>query len=67
MLSAVWDGCTNLDKLEKEQLYAARIVTGLHILAAKASLYFEIRSLDHQDSSTYHRIVLTNCSLNFGC
>ena len=22
-------------------------------------------SLDHQDSSTYHRIVLTNCSLNF--
>ena len=57
MLSAVWDGCTNLDKLEKEQLYAARIVTGLHILASKASLYFEIGSLDHQDSSTYHRIV----------
>ena len=23
-------------------------------------------SLDHQDSSTYHRIVLTNCLLNFG-
>ena len=23
-------------------------------------------SLDHQDSSTYHRIVLTNCSLNLG-
>ena len=35
--SVVWDGCTNSDKLEKEQLYAARIVTGLHILASKAS------------------------------
>ena len=40
--SVVSDGCTNSDKLEKEQLYAARILTGLHILASKASLYFEI-------------------------
>ena len=42
--SVVWDGCTNSDKLEKEQQYAARIVTGLPILTSKASLYFEIGS-----------------------
>ena len=33
--SVVWDGCTNseFDKLYKLQLYTARIVTGLPILA----------------------------------
>ena len=30
-----------IDKLEKVQLYSARIVTGLPILASKESLYFE--------------------------
>ena len=29
-----------IDKLEKVQLYSARIVTGLPILASKESLYF---------------------------
>ena len=26
--------------------------------------FYVLFSLDHQDSSTYHRIILTNCSLN---
>lgn len=41
--SVVWDGCSqhDIDKLEKVQLYAARIVTGLPIIASKTSLYFE--------------------------
>ena len=41
--SVVWDGCSILDtdKLEKVQLNAVRIVTGLPILASKESLYFE--------------------------
>ena len=41
--SVVWDGCaiSDLEKLEKVQLHAARIVTGLSILASKESLYFE--------------------------
>lgn len=41
--SVVWDGCSqhDNDKLEKVQLYAARIVTGLPIIASKTSLYFE--------------------------
>ena len=42
-VSVVWDGCSifDSDKLEKVQLYAVRIVTGLPILASKESLYFE--------------------------
>ena len=41
--SVVCDGCSILDtdKLEKVQLYAERIETGLPILASKESLYFE--------------------------
>ena len=43
--SVVWDGCSISDthKLEKVQLHvhAARIVTGLPILASKESIYFE--------------------------
>ena len=41
--SEVWDGCTiaNSDKLEKIQLEAARIVTGLTSFASKQSLYLE--------------------------
>lgn len=41
--SVVWDDCSqyDIDKLEKVQLYAARIVTGLPIIASKTSLYFE--------------------------
>ena len=37
LASLVWDGCSILDteKLEKVQLYAARIVTDLPILASK--------------------------------
>ena len=39
----VWDGCSERDikKLEKIQLEAARIVTGLTKFASKDSLYFE--------------------------
>ena len=41
--SVVWDGYlfSGTDKLEKVQLYAARIVTVLPILASRESLYFE--------------------------
>ena len=41
--SIVWDGCSvqDTEKLEKVQLTAARIVTGLPIFASKESLYFE--------------------------
>lgn len=39
----VWDGCyiSEIDKLEKIQLEAARIVTGLTKFASRESLYFE--------------------------
>ena len=41
--SEVWGGCSNQEseKLEKLQLAAARIVTGLTSLASRDSLYFE--------------------------
>ena len=41
--SVIWGGCSmsETEKLEKVQLYAARIVTGLPILALKNSLYYE--------------------------
>lgn len=41
--SVVWGCCQqgDSDKLEKLQLYAARIVTGLTTIASKDSLYFE--------------------------
>jgi hypothetical protein len=39
--STVWDGCSDIDKLEKVQLCAARIVTGLPIIASRESLYSE--------------------------
>ena len=39
----VWSGCTqfDMDKLEKVQLYAARIVSGLSVIASRNSLYLE--------------------------
>jgi len=39
----VWDGCTleNKDNLEKLQLEAARIITGLPSFTSRQSLYFE--------------------------
>ena len=41
--STVWDGCSahDIEKLEKVQLSAARIVTGLPIFASRESLYTE--------------------------
>ena len=41
----IWSGCTKYDieKLEKVQLYAARIVTGLSIITSRTSLYLETR------------------------
>ena len=41
--SEVWDNCSNTDsdRLEKVQLEAARIITGLPIYASKTSLYYE--------------------------
>ena len=41
--SEVWDGCNiaDIDKLEKFQLEAARIVTGLPLFASVQSLYNE--------------------------
>ena len=41
--SDVWGGCSSSDceRLEKIQLIAARIVSGLPIFASKESLYFE--------------------------
>ena len=41
--SDVWDGCTvfQVDLLEKVQLHAARIVTGLPIISSRESLYLE--------------------------
>ena len=41
--SELWDGCnqTDADRLEKIQLNAARIVTGLPIFSSLSSLYFE--------------------------
>ena len=42
--SIVWDGCfaNDIEKLEKVQLSAARIVTGLPIFASREYLYTEI-------------------------
>ena len=39
--AGVWDGCSQseMERLEKVQLCAARIVTGLPIIASKKSLY----------------------------
>ena len=39
----LWDGCTqqDSDKLEKLQLEAGRIVTGLPIFASRESIYYE--------------------------
>lgn len=39
----VWNGCTtsDTDKLKKDQLHAARIVTSLPTLASKDFLYLE--------------------------
>ena len=39
----VWDGCSkgDIDKLEKVNLEAARIVTGLPLFSSRESLYFE--------------------------
>lgn len=41
--SEVWGGCSNQDsiKLEKLHLAAARLVTGLTMLASRDSLYYE--------------------------
>ena len=41
--SIVWDGCSarDIEKLEKVQLSAARIVTGLPIFTSRESLYTE--------------------------
>ena len=41
--SIVWDGCPlqYVEKLEKVQLYAARITTGLPIISSRESLYLE--------------------------
>lgn len=41
--SIVWDGCSvhDADKLEKVQLCAARIVTGLPIFVSREALYLE--------------------------
>ena len=41
--SIVWDGCSahDIDKLEKVQLSAARILTGLPIFASRESIYTE--------------------------
>ena len=41
--SIVWDGCLlhYIEKLEKVQLYAARITTGLPIIFSRESLYLE--------------------------
>lgn len=41
--SIVWDGCSvhDADKLEKVQLCAARIVTGLPIFVPREALYLE--------------------------
>ena len=41
--SDVWDGCSqgDIDKIEKVQLEAARVVTGLTILSSRISLYLE--------------------------
>ena len=41
--SEVWGGCSSVDsdRLEKIQLIAARIVTGLPIFSSRESLYFE--------------------------
>lgn len=41
--SEVWDGCTqgDSDRLEKVQLHAARIITGLPVFASLNSLYYE--------------------------
>ena len=40
--SELWDGCnqTDADRLEKIQLNATRIVTGLPIFSSLSSLYF---------------------------
>lgn len=44
-VSVVWDVCSQYEntcnKLEKVQLFSARIVTGLPIIVSKTSLYFE--------------------------
>ena len=41
--SEVWDGCsiTDSNRIEKVQLHAARIISGLPIVASLNSLYFE--------------------------
>ena len=41
--SIVWDGCSlqDVERLEMVQLYAARIITGLPIIASRDALYLE--------------------------
>ena len=53
--SEVWDGCsiTDSNRIEKVQLHAARIITGLPIFASLNSLYFETgwKKLDERRKS----------------
>ena len=55
--------------VEKIQMMGTEDATTCHMAilrhTGKSHGHSQI-SLDHQDSSTYHRIVLTNSSLNFG-
>ena len=60
-----WSGCTkyNIEKLEKVQLYAARIVTGLSIITSRTSLYSEtgwepfVNRRDRSKLSTMYKFI----------
>ena len=56
----VWGGCSKFDedKLEKVQLEAARIVTGMPLFASRESLYFETGWETLKDRRTRRKLTL---------
>ena len=56
----VWGGCSKFDedKLEKVQLEAARIVTGMPLFASRESLYFETGWESLKDRQIHRKLTL---------
>jgi hypothetical protein len=57
--SEVWDYCgqTNSDRLEKVQLEAARIVTGLPSFASIHSIYIDVSSAKRRPRPTISSVI----------
>ena len=56
--SVVWGNCTHHDKLEKNQIEAARLVTGTTISITLQNLYREILWLTLENRRKYQNIIL---------